>query len=617
MAESIRLWWKEDKAGMPAVLQEVMHQLDEDQNYRTDANLRNMRLYSNLAIMGLSAEEYTGSETLPTNRLTYNVVEAGIETAGALIGSNHPRVKFSTQGGKYESRKKAEQLNYFAAGMFHATKTYPKSETVFNDAEVFGTGFSKVYEDHGAVAVERVFPDEIIIDDVEGKYGSPRNLYIHKDVERSVLIEEYEEHAAMLAESGRMREGSAFSSGLADPCSVLEAWHLPSYPGAKDGLHIISTTNQLLLYERWDDPDFPLAVFRWCKRPLGFWGKGIPEQLRGIQIEMNMILQKVQRHMNLASSKVFVQKGSKVNKAQLNNKEQGLVEYAGSKPPVFQTIEAISPEYYAQIRQLKADAFELIGVSQAQAGAEKPKGLESGRAIMEHNDIQSRRFKHTGKRWEWYFVDLAEQMVRCAKRIADKSGGSYKIMAQNDEGLIEVDWKDINPGKDKYFIQPWPAALLPDSPSGQMQTVETLMQMDPRVRVSAMRMIKNPDVEAIVRRIYAPEMVVDKMIGEILDKGAAGFIPPSPYMDLHGAITQMQYALNEAMYSEVEEEKLQLFRDWIDSAAAILNPPPTPEELQMQQLQMQAEAMEQGGGNGAKPAPAQMPASQPTTPVGA
>jgi len=290
VAEETRIWWQEDDDSIAPVLNEVITQLDESQGYRTANNLRNMRMYSNLAIMGLSAEEYTGEEALPSNRLTLNVVESVVETAKALVGSNKPKIQYQVVGGTYKARKKSEGLTEFCAGVFHATETYSKAQQVFGDAAIFGTGFMRVYEDDGEVLLERIFPDEVIIDDVEGKYGTPRSLYIHKDVERSVLKAEYPELAGFIAESGRMREGTAFATGISDPVSVLEAWHLPSSKKAKDGKHVVCLSNIPLLNEEWTENGYPLVEFRWCDRPLGYWGKGIPEQLRGIQIEINMIL---------------------------------------------------------------------------------------------------------------------------------------------------------------------------------------------------------------------------------------------------------------------------------------------------------------------------------------
>ena len=344
MSKGIRHWWKEDEDTIPESINGIIGELDSEQGYRTSANLRNLRMYTNLAVLGLSASEYASDESaMPTDRLTLNVVESVIETAKALISTNKPKIRFLTEGGSRKQRRKAQDMTRFASGQFHAAGTYSKAQDSFGDACSMGTGFLRIYEEDNEVKTERVFTDEIMIDDVEGKYGEPRSLYMHKEIERTVLEAVYPKKSAELAESGQMRQEGAFLMGLADPVGVVEAWHLPSKKGAKDGRHIITCDNTCLFSEEWSGSRFPFAVFRWTTRPLGFWGKGIPEILRGIQIEINMILQKTQRLMNLASSKVFVQKGSKVNTAKLNNEEWGIVEYAGEKPPCSQQL-LLSPQ---------------------------------------------------------------------------------------------------------------------------------------------------------------------------------------------------------------------------------------------------------------------------------
>lgn len=570
--EDLREWWHKEGDECADVVCSIVKALDEEQSYRVQANKRNLRLYSNLAVLGLGGSEYSTEESsLPTNRLTLNVVESVVETAKALISTNRPKVRFLTDGGTYSDQVKAKNLTYFTSGLFYGEDVYEKAQEAFGDAAIFGTGFLKIAENDGEMCIERVFPNEIIVDDVEAVYGKPRSLYQHKEIEKSVLLAnpKYKKYADKIKQAGLIRHYTGIGSLLSEPCSIVEAWHLPSSPESDDGRHIICIDHCMLYEEDWNLEDFPFEKFSWVKRPMGFYGKGIPEQIRGIQIEINIILQKIQRHMNLASSKVFLPKGGKTNKNQLNNEEWGLIEYTGDKVPVLATIAAISPEYFRQVESLYQKAFEVVGISQMSAQSQKPAGLDSGRAIREYNDIQTQRFLHVGQSWEQFFIRVARKAIDVARKI-DSDNGKFSVLAEVDDQLKEFNWKDVDPGKDKYVMKAWPVSFLPDSPAGKLQSIQELLSIDPRVAPYGLQLLQYPDLEAITKRVNAPVVIMDKIIGMILEKGLDGYIQPEPYMDLAGGITQMQLAYLDAKVSNVDPDKLELMRMWMNQARDIL-----------------------------------------------
>jgi hypothetical protein len=601
-------WWNiQDHETLASELSQIVTKLDEDQAYRQDLNLRNLRLYSSLAIMGLGANEYTGQESLPSNRLKLNVVESVCETIKAVVATDTTKVRFLTDGGTRKDRQKAENLTRFVSGQFHAAKARRKGAAAIADGIIFGTGALKIFEEDGDVAVERVFPDEIIIDDVEGKYGEPRSLYQTKSVEKSVLKKMYPKLAAQIEGAEHIRDDVPVSQGFADPVTVVMAWHLPSAKGAGDGRYVEGVSTCVFHEEEWKEPDFPFVFFRWVDRSLGFWGKGVPEQLRGVQIEINMLLQKIQRMLNLASSKVFVAKGSHINTKALDNTEWGVVEYAGDKPPVFATVQAVAPEYYNQLWQLYQRAFEIVGVSQLVAGGVKPPGIDSGRGLREFDEIQTKRYMFAGKMVQEFYLDLADQMIRLAKRIK-----GYSVLADDGERAFRIDWKDVDPGgADKFRMIAWPASLLPDTPAGQLQTITELLNIEPRLQGDALRWLKQPDVTAALKRVNAPAEVVEKVISAILDEDR--YIAPRPYMDLQEGITRMQYATLEAITDEVDEKKIALMEKWMEQAHELLTA-----GMQATQPPVPMPGMAPEGNNMDTMGPEmQLPGTQPGLPVGA
>jgi hypothetical protein len=233
------------------------------------------------------------------------------------------------------------------------------------------------------------------------------------------------------------------------------------------------------------------------------------------------------------------------------------------------------------------------------------KGLESGAAVREVNDIQTQRFLHVGQAWEEFHLAVADRVLRAAKRLS-KSNPAYSIIAEDGKKLFEIKWSDVDPGEDKYLMKAWPASLLPESPAGKMEVVQTMLAVEPRLQPYAMALIDNPDIEAALKRINAPTMLMDKIIERILGKGE--MLPPEPFMDLEAGIVQMQQAYLSAIVDDIPESKLALMRQWMvlaqeiiaSSAAAI--PPPT------EQAMMPGQEM---GGELMPPAPGGMPGPVP------
>ena len=593
-------WYASPKVETAKLVAATVTRIDEDQAYRATMNLRNLRAYTNLGIMGLGSSGYADTDATSADQvLNLNVSEAIVDTLRALVGAHKPRVRFLTSGGDYEAQAKAKNLNRFISGQFYANRIYEQDQTVFTCAAAMGTGFYLVDEDSKDVKIEWVFSDDVLVDDVEAKYGSPRNLYVVRDVERSVLIEKYPQFATELEQATQLRKDHVGSTKQADPVSLVECWHLAV--NGKGGRHFLGTDVTTFVDEDYSDDVFPVVEFCYQKRVLGFFGKSVCEIVRGLQTEINTLLGKIQRLMNLASSKVFVAKGSKVAKAQMNNEEWGLVEYAGNQIPVLATVAAVAPEYYQQLDRLYQRAFEITGVSMGAVVGTRPAGLESGAALRENNDIQTQRFLHLGQAWEDFHIRVADRVLRAAKRLA-KQKPSYSVVAEDGKQLFEIKWSDVDPGKDKFLMKAWPASLLPESPAGKMEVVQTMLGVEPRLQPYALQLLDNPDIEAALKRINAPTLVMDKIIERILSKGE--MLPPEPFMDLEMGIVQMQQAYLAAIVDDIPEVNLSLMRQWMidaqeiiaTSAAAI--PPPS------EQAMMPGP---QGGGEQMPPMPGPMP----------
>ena len=178
-------------------------------------------------------------------------------------------------------RRKAEKLNKFGKGLLHVTGAYELGPTLFRDAAIFGKGWAKVYADDGAIKIDRVFPWELLFDDVEALYGAPRTLVQRKYLDRSVALDMWgDDEAAVkaISKSGPAERDLPGRDHLADQIEVFEGWHLPSGKKATDGKHVICVEGGILFSEAWERDHFPFAGYT-IEQPIAGWhGIGFAER---------------------------------------------------------------------------------------------------------------------------------------------------------------------------------------------------------------------------------------------------------------------------------------------------------------------------------------------------
>jgi len=170
---------------------------------------------------------------------------------------------------------------------------------------------------------------------VDGFYGSPRNFYQRKFIDRQVLLRLFPNHAAEIRQASRTTDNIDFANTtLVDQIEVLEAWHLPSGEGATDGRHVICISNATLVDEQWDKGSFPFVFVRWTDPMLGFWGEGVACDIQGMQVEINKSV-----------PRIYVENGSKIRKSFFNNEIGTIIPYTG-QPPVQMTPPSLNREIF-------------------------------------------------------------------------------------------------------------------------------------------------------------------------------------------------------------------------------------------------------------------------------
>ncbi len=578
-------WWMaRSKKDLAQQVIDTAAYLKENQQYRFRQASIHARMYGNLPLSSFAGSNLNSANqanNLPVDRPTFNVIQSCIDTLISRIIQSRPRPIFLTDNGSYKQRNLAKQLNQFIVGEFHQTKAYNQAESALRDAAIVGTGCLHVYtSDDNKVALERVLITELFADVNDAFYGQPRSMYRLKIVDRQVLKELFPEDKSKVeqADQAYPSNGGENSKTMSDQVMLVEAWHLPSSAKSSDGRHVIACTSGILLDEEYEKQSFPFVFFNYSPRLVGMWAQGLAEQLSGTQIEINKLLVTISKSISLVGvPRVFVEDGSKVVKAHLNDSIGAIVTYRGTKPE-YEVAPCVPAELYQQLQRLIDYSYQQSGISAMAAASQKPAGLNSGEAIRNFDDIQSDRFATLEKRWQQFFEDLAYKMFYQACDIAKKEG-KYQTIYPDKDGTRQIDLPNAEKLLDNPFIiQCYDTSSLPRDPAGRLQKVTEMMQSGIIDLAEGRRLLDFPDLQQVDKLANAAEERILKTLDAIIEDGK--YEPPDPFTDLLLAKKLVVQYYNLYTAANLEENKAEMLRTWQDQLlileAAAMPPPPMP-----------------------------------------
>lgn len=515
-------------------------------------------------------------ESVASRKVQLNVVQSCVDTAASMIAKNRPQPKFLTEGSDdYDLQEKARLLNKYILGIFddcgeRGSNVYQIMRRVFLDAAIIGTGALKVWacEEDKKIKMEWIFPDELIIDNMEGMKEQPGQIHRRKFIPRDTLMHQFPEFEEKLKTSSTISNVyNTTTQTIADLVETIESWHLPSGSDADDGKHTICVDNQTLLDEPYDHNFFPIVFFRWADRPFGFWGRGIAEELTSLQMRINVLLRDVQlAQERIAFPTIFIESGSIVQGDHIISNEIGsIVQYTGN-PPIFVTPTAMQAEIYQHIEWLVQQCYQITGISQANATGTKPPEVKSGTAIEMVSDIAAGRFELISQEWEYAYIRIAKVAIALSKDLYKKYP-DLSVKAPDKKFIEEIPWKDVDMEEDRFRLKVFPISGLPNTPAGRMDQLMQYVQSGWIDKDTAMALIDFPDLEDYTDLETAPYELIRKILSQIVNKGE--YIPPNPYLPNQLCLTLATLELCRAEMNNVQEEKLQLLRNWIDDVNQI------------------------------------------------
>lgn len=579
-------WWKADTELAHDAVWKYVRQVQHDQQDIHESNVAFARLYSNREEPGL-----TGGPRVPWRpgwtSVTENVIKSTIDTAGSLIGKNHPRLKVMTDGGAWSFQTIAKKLERYAAGMFEALDVYSKTYMMFRDACIFGTGVLRIEAKDDEPCLTRVLIDEIIVDEEEvDSDGNPIQLHQVGLIAKEVLMERYPdaEEAIRNAPAGNLWPGGEYAEPEPSMALLVESWHLPV--GSEPGRYVACIHGKTLEEYEYNEDHFPHLFFHWSPPLTGFYGLGLAEELLGFQIRLNELNDFIRDVQDLvASPKFLVPTGSRIGADAVTNAIGEHLEYMGDRPPSWYTPPALAPEIYQERQRIREAALEMAGINRMSAYAARPQGVDHAVGMRELSDHQSQRFSDIQRRYEQLHIELGLRLFAIAKDLYEDSDEGAPLFFMASDFVDSINWAELELDDHRLTFSVQASSILSDTPSGRFQRVVEMQQYGVQLDPSEVRRLLDlPDLDNSTSRgtsdIEHAEWTIER-----LSKGE--FVAPDAFINLPMTLERVRVAYlaaYRASFSQEDgpsDEVLDTFRNYLTQGT---------QEVQRQMAEQQAQA---------------------------
>lgn len=565
-------WFElKDPGDRAKCIDQIVQEIDDDQCAWQEATLSHLRMYRNLAMVGFGPYTFGRVVDGLISPLSLNVVRSMVNTVHAKLVKDRPRATFQTYGATYKQKRKAELLGRYSEGLAYQEKLYQKMRPAGLDLLVTGTGVLKVSERRSRPVFSHVFSPNLRVDSVEGMYREPSNFYEGIHISRSKLMRLFpkkKDEIMKLSPVSEVEDG--FSANFVperratDVLRVVESYHLASEEGADDGMMTLSCQGVELQKSSWDDTS-PYCIGRWSTGNIGFHGMGLAEELKGIQVEINRLVRKIQLAFQmLGNPYVMADRASNIQKGHITDIPGSIILYSTKEPKVVAP-SVVNPEIFAHLDRLYNRAYEIAGVSQMSAMLKPPQAFESGRAQLIYEDAEDSRFAAVYLGWEEMHLEAIEKGIKVAKRIP-----GYKVKVFGDDALEEIDFmRDIGLKDSEYVMRIMPRSYISGTPAEQVDEAERLVKAglisSPE---EALEHATAPDIQAIVERKTSPKRDVEKEIGRMLEGGPQ--TSPEPTDNLALALSTSTFMYKEAKRKGYPATALRKVRNYTISCQRLL-----------------------------------------------
>jgi hypothetical protein len=514
----------------------------------------------------------TAATAAKRRRSRHNLVASLVDAAQAKRVKQQPKPQILTTEGDTIQQRKAKELTDWVAGEFERLNLYEDLfETASLESEIVGTGVAKICARDGKPYAELCYAEDIFLDPREQRHNCVRTFYHARAVDRWVLAEAYPDHEQAIMDAPPSEldvNDDAAVEEMADLILVIEAWRLASGEKYK-GRHVICVGGATLRHVEYTKTKPPFRRLTWKPKPRSWFGIGLVEGEAGQQAELNALTESASVAYERCVPMVIVGAGMKLNRHQMEGRggEWAWYECGGDarNMQVFQPTPVL-PDVTMREDRLIARSFERQRISQMSAQGQKPAGLNSGKALIVHNDIDAENHVVANRAYERFVVEVGEALIEVAEdliREAKENGEEPPklITYAGKNSLQEIAFDDVRLSDQPMVMRAFPVSSLPSTPSGRYEMVADMMEAGLVPIEKAQELLENPDIDAYTRRAFAARKLIDNMLDEAMSKGRRTSDLVSRYMDLQYSRKQAWLAYNEAIFIKAPQDHIDAIEE--------------------------------------------------------
>lgn len=581
-----RRWWQHQGKGLhTSVWEAYSHARGADRDRATA-----YRVFREIYVAGTSQREAAGGDdSVQVSR--DNALHALINTANSKLLENRPEPQILTSGGDFRLRRQAKKLTNWCSAAVREMRVHQTMAKAWKEASIVGTGAVRVFERDGEPTIELSYCEDIYVDPTEAENDTVMTYYQVRRMDRLVLAGEFPEHARAIAKSAgggvidaeeTYTESGDHAESTSDLVNVVQAWRVAAN-STTPGRHVVCLQDVTLHDQPYESKRGPFTFLRYLERPRGdgcFWGMGLVELNAGAQASVDDMADIADETLESFVPSWFVAEGS-IKRMQVDNIVARMYEVNGTQMP-----QAYSPGNAAEAHQTHKERriqqmFHLSGVSELDAGAQKPAGLNSGKALQVHQDIKSGRLMEPARALEDAYTEVFERILEVADEIeanaeqpdgepADEetSEARMRYLAGKGDELEELAYGDVRIKDTLIRVRVFPVSKLSKEPAARWDMLSDMMNaglIEPEAATEAMEM---PDIEAMNSERFASKRWARKLVEMAIDRSVSEEV--TPYDDLQMIMQYGTQMRAQARLQGASADELGHLRDLIARAEALI-----------------------------------------------
>lgn len=516
--------------------------------------------------------------------MTTNIVRRQVDAYVAKMTVARPLPMALTYGGNYSEQRRSKSTTKFFEAVLDHVGYYRVRPLRLRDAAICGSGFAQNYRLGRKLFHKRRFPWEFQNDKREARLGEPKTVILNHLVDSLELCDRWPKHADAIMKSKQSDLDDRYGITVdttSDLRVVKEPWRLPTGEDPKTekprgGAHAICVSEATLERGEYFNEKFPFSKVDFAPPIEGWRGHGMVELLAGLQFEVNSIGLRLQEQGYLTGSYVFIEDGSSVDTETIDNGALTIVRYSGVKPD-FQNPSPWHPQFFEYLQALRGPfASDVTGMSSASVRGEKEAGLDSGKALRVHKDIQAETFTVQGRDDEFDCIDTAWQFFGLMEEIEhdpdlDESKRSYQVQYETHERgrplLNKADFKGVKIDRENLRLRVFPTSFLSSTPEDKWSQVAEMAKAGLFAEDELLTLLDYPDVERVLNLRNAGRRVIEAIVDKFLASDTPPGIVPESTMNLDLAVVIGTLAYLEAKWlDDAPEVRTSALLDFVLAA---------------------------------------------------